>query len=166
MRFRIEQRYAAPLDQVEAAYYSPELLAQMASLPKVGGAELLDQQIDGDHVRQRVRYRFTGDLNAAVTAVVDPAKLSWVEESDLDRTTHVTRWKIVPDHYASRLKCAGTFVLTARPDGGTARLTEAEIKVGFPLVGGRVEKAIVSGLEEHAEAEQAAVQAFITQFDH
>jgi hypothetical protein len=166
MRFRIEQRYAATVERVEDAYCSPELLAQMANLPKVGGAELLDQQVEGDHVRQRVRYRFTGDLNSAVTAVVDPAKLSWVEESNLDRTTHVTEWRIVPDHYASRLKCSGTFALRARPDGSTERVTEAEIKVGFPLVGGRVEKAIVSGLKEHAEAEQVAVAAFMAQLDH
>ncbi len=166
MRFRIEQRFAASVEQVEDAYCSPELLAQMASLPKVGGAELLEQQIDGHRVRQRVRYRFTGDLNSAVTAVIDPVKLSWVEESVLDRTTHVTEWRIVPDHYASRLSCAGTFMLTEGPAGGTVRMTEADIKVGFPLVGGRVEKAIVSGLHEHAEAEEAAVQAFITQSDH
>jgi hypothetical protein len=89
-----------------------------------------------------------------------------VEESVLDRATHVTTWKIVPDHYGSRLRCTGTFRLTSAGDGVTLRRTEAEIKVNFPLVGGRVEKAIVSGLVEHAEAEQAAVQDFMTRFDH
>ena len=165
MRFTIRQQYAAPLLDVEAAYCSPELLATLATLPKVGGAELLDQRSEGDRVFQRVRYRFTGELNSAVTAVVDPARLSWVEESTLDRTTHVTTWKIVPDHYGSRLSCRGEFRLSER-DGVTTRLTEAEIKVHFPLVGGRVERAIVSGLEEHAEAEVAAVQAYLTRFDH
>jgi hypothetical protein len=165
VRFFIEQRFAASVQQVEDADCSPELLATLATLPKVGGAELLDQRTDGDRVVQRVRYRFTGDLSSAVTAVVDPAKLSWVEESELDRTTHVTTWHIVPDHYASRLTCAGTFRLASQA-GGTLRRTDAEIKVHFPLVGGRVEKAIVSGLEEHAAAEQLAVAAFLTQFDH
>jgi len=165
VRFFIEQRYRAPLTQVEDAYCSPELLATMATLPKVGGAELLDQQVDGGRVTQRVRYRFTGDLNSAVTAVVDPQKLSWVEESVLARASHVTTWHIVPDHYGSRLTCRGTFTLSPVSDG-TVRRTEAEIKVHFPLVGGRVEKAIVSGLEEHAAAEQDAVEAFLTRFDH
>ena len=160
MRFFIEQRYAAPLADVENAYCSPELLATMAALPKIGGAELLDQQVAGDRVTQRVRYRFTGDLNSAVTAVIDPALLSWVEESVLDRVTHVTTWQIVPDHYTSRLTCGGTFSLTER-DGTTVRNTAAEIKVHFPLVGGRVERAIVSGLQEHAVAEQAAVMAYL-----
>ena len=165
MRFFIEQRFAAPLQQVEDAYCSPELLATLAALPKVGGAELLDQRAEGNTVVQRVRYHFTGELNSAVTAVVEPSKLSWVEESKLDRTTHVTTWHIVPDHYGTRLSCRGTFRLEEAA-GTTRRLTDAEIKVHFPLVGGRVERAIVSGLEEHAEAEQSAVQAFITQFGH
>jgi hypothetical protein len=165
VKFFIEQRYRAPLAEVEDAYCSPELLATLATLPKVGGAELLDQRSEGDRVVQRVRYRFTGELSSAVTAVVDASRLSWVEESELDRSTHVTTWHIVPDHYASRLTCAGTFRLSSRGDD-TLRRTEAEIKVHFPLVGGRVERAIVSGLEEHAAAEQEAVQAFLAPFDH
>jgi hypothetical protein len=165
VKFFIEQRFRAPLVAVEDAYCSPELLATLAILPKVGGAELLDQQTDGDRVIQRVRYRFTGELSSAVTAVVDPSRLSWVEESELDRTTHVTTWHIVPDHYANRLTCSGTFRLSSKRNE-TLRQAEAEIKVRFPLVGGRVERAIVSGLEEHAAAEQEAVQAFLATFDH
>ena len=165
MRFTIKQQFAAPLLDVESAYCSPDLLATLATLPKVGGAELLDQRTEGDRVLQRVRYRFTGELNSAVTAVVDPRKLSWVEESELDRATHVTTWKIVPDHYGSRLSCRGEFRLSEH-DGVTTRATDAEIKVHFPLVGGRVERAIVSGLEDHAAAEVGAVHAYLTRFDH
>jgi hypothetical protein len=160
VKFFVEQRFTASLDAVEGAYCSPELLESLASLPKVGGAELLDQHRDANGVTQRVRYRFTGNLSSAVTAVIDPAKLTWVEESVLDRTTHVTTWHIVADHYASRLSCAGTFSLAAR-GSETIRTTDAELKVHFPLVGGRVEKAIVSGLKEHAVAEQIAVEAFL-----
>ena len=160
MHFRIEQRFDAPLAAVEAAYCSPELLATLASLPKVGGAELLEQRTEGDRVFQRVRYRFTGELNSAVTAVIDPSKLSWVEESVLDKATHVTTWHIVPDHYRNRLECHGEFRLS-EDEGRTIRRTEADIKVRFPLVGGKVERAIVSGLEGHAEAEQSAIAAFL-----
>lgn len=161
VEFHIEQRFAGGLEAVEAAFCSPELLSRLATLPKVGGAELLEQRDDTTTFFQRVRYRFTGDLSAAVTAVVDPDKLSWVEESTLDRATHVTRWKIVPDHYATRLTCAGTFRLTGKADDLTVRATDAEIKVHFPFVGGKVEKAIVSGLKEHAAAEEAVVSAFL-----
>src|SRR5262249_39257457 len=111
----------------------------MASLPKVGGCELLSQRTEGEKVFPQIRHRFTGELRSAVTAVVDPKNLSWVEESELDTTTHLTTWTIVPDHYANRLSCSGTFQLASRGDNQTVRLTEAELKVHFPLVGGRVE---------------------------
>ena len=41
-------------------------------------------------MHQEVRYFFAGDLNAAARTVVDPARLSWVERSVLDRRTHAT----------------------------------------------------------------------------
>ena len=44
--------------------------------------DVLDQRVDGDLVRQRIRYAFVGDLSPAVTAVVDPDKLTWVEQSE------------------------------------------------------------------------------------
>lgn len=162
MRFHIEQEFAGGVEAVEAALSSPELLARMAALPKVGGAELLEQRVDGEKVLQRIRYRFTGELSSAVTAVVNPNQLTWVEESVIDRVSHITTWTIVPDHYASRLTCSGTFRLTAKADDLTVRVTDAEIKVHFPLVGRRVEKAIVSGLEDHAAGEEAVVSAYLT----
>ena len=64
---------------------------------------------------QRVRYAFAGDLSSAVKAVVDPEQLTWVEESTLDRTTHRTTFRIVPDHYGRMLEASGTIDLV--PDG-------------------------------------------------
>lgn len=161
MQFHIEQRFNADRDTVEAALYSPALLERLATLPKLGGAVLLDEQIDGHRIARRVRYKFTAALSSAVTAVLDPDNLTWVEESVHDATTHVTTWAIVPDHYADRLTCRGTFSLVAKNDTQSLRQTAAEIKVHFPLVGGRVERAIVSGLQEHAVDEERTINAFL-----
>lgn len=161
MRFRIEQRFAGSLADVENAIVDPAYLERLGSLPKLGAPTLVHQVVADDSVQQWVKYRFTGDVNAAVRRVVDPARLTWVEESTLDRATHRTTWRIVPDHYAAMIRCSGTFQLTERPEGGTLRVAEAEIKVSVPLVGGKVERAIVSGLEEHAEAEQAVMDDWL-----
>ena len=119
MRFRIEQSFPGALDAVEDAFCDPEFLRQVSVLPKVGGVELLDQRTEDGRVHQRVRYRFSGHLSPAVTAVVNPDKLTWVEESVLDRSTHITTWRIVPDNYADRLSCRGTFTLLATGDDAT-----------------------------------------------
>jgi hypothetical protein len=160
VHFSIEQRFDAPLDQVEAALLDPAFLEQLATLPRLGRPALLDQHEDGALVRRRVRYAFVGELSSAVTAVVDPAKLTWVEDSTHDRASHRTTFRIVPDHYRDRLTASGTFVL--QPAGeGTRRVAEGDLRVRFPLVGSRVERAIVAGLQEHAVAEERAMQKWL-----
>lgn len=152
--FRIEQRIAGPVDAVAQAFVDARFVAATAGLPKVGGAELLDQQRDGDRVRQRIRYRFTGELSSAVTRVVDRDRLTWVDEAEHDLTTFRSEHRIVPDHYADRLHAG--YATQLEPDGDGARtrtLVTGTLTVRMPLVGGRVERAIVSGLEEHAAAE-------------
>jgi hypothetical protein len=161
MHFRLEQSLTADLETVQEAYVDRDLLACLADLPKLGGAELLDQHDDGTLVHQRVRYAFTGQLSSAVTAVVDPNKLTWVEDSTLDRRTHETTFRIVPDHYADRLECAGRFLLEAIDEATTRRILDADLRVRFPLVGGRVERAIVAGLADHARAEETVVNRWL-----
>jgi hypothetical protein len=162
VRFRIEQRFDGPLDAVEEAFVDPAFIEALGELPKLGRPRLLDQRADGDLVHQRVQYAFAGDLSPAVTAVVDPAKLTWVEESTLDRRTHRTTFRIVPDHYRNRLQASGSFALTADGDA-TRRVAEGDVKVHFALVGGRVEKAIVSGLHEHADMEERVMAGWLAQ---
>lgn len=163
MRFRIEQRFAGPLQAVEDAFVDPAFLEELATLPKLGGVTLMEraESADGNEVRMRVRYRFNGEVNAAVRRVVDPERLTWVEESTLDRSTHVTTWRIVPDHYGGMIRCAGTFRLEPAGGAGTRRIAEADIKVNVPFVGGKVERAIVSGLEEHAALEERAMDGWL-----
>jgi hypothetical protein len=160
VRFRIQQRFDAPLARVEAALLDPAFLDRLATLPKLGRPVLLDQQVDGDVVRRQVRYAFTGHLSSAVTAVVDPAKLTWVEDSSSDRASHRTTFRIVPDHYRDRLEASGTFVLQTEGEG-TRRVADGELRVRFPLVGSKVERAIVSGLQDHATAEEVAMREWL-----
>ena len=154
MDFTLAQDIAAPIDAVEAALVDAAFLARMAELPKLGSAEVLAQERDGDLVRQQVRYLFRADLSRAVTAVVDPDRLTWVEESECDLAAHHTTCVIQPDHYASLL--AGRYEAVLKTAGATTQRTiTGSIKVRMPLVGGKVERAIVSGLGENAVAQTA-----------
>jgi hypothetical protein len=160
--FRIEQRISAPVADVEAALLDPDFIARLDRLPKIGQAKLLAQEKDGDSVEQEVHYVFTGELSAAVRAVIDPRKISWILESRFDLKQHHSTWRILPDHYGERLSGAGSSRLVAEGDA-TRRLTEGEVNVHMALVGGRVERAIVSGLKEHAEAEVVELERFLSE---
>ncbi len=161
MRFRIEQRFSHPVARVEEAFLHPALLQRMAELPQLGRPELLHHSEEGTVVVRRVRQRFAGHLPSAVTAVVDPARLTWVDESTTDLATHRSDHRVVPDHYGGRLR--STYVTELRDDGagGTVRVTEGEVGVRFPVVAGTVERAIVSELRRYAEAEAELVESWL-----
>jgi hypothetical protein len=152
MRFTLEQRFAGPVEGVMAVFTDPDFLAELESLPNLGRPELLEQRDDGGVVHQRVHYRFTGTLNPTVTRVLDPKKL----------VCRRATFRIVPDNYANRLSCSGTYVFDEDGDDTTVRRTEGDLKVSYPLVGRAVERAIVSGLSKHLEDEGRLVDRWLT----
>ena len=156
MRFRVDQIIEGARDEVEAALVDPAFLDTLASFGKIGAPEVLGHEDDGGAVRRRVRYRFTGDLNAAVRRMVDPTRLTWVEESTFDRATHRVDARIVPDSYGDWLTARYATRFDVEGDDRTRRVVEGDVTVHLPIVGRKVEGAIVSGLREHAEAEAVA----------
>lgn len=160
MRFELAQDFSSSAPDVIAAYADPALYPTLVGLPKLGGIELLDHEADDARARLRIRYSFTGHLPGAVTAVVDPDRLTWVQETDHDLATGVTSFVLKPDHYADRLQASGSFRITEQ-GRGSRRTVTGDLKVHALLVSGRVEQAIVSGLEEYFVAEAPAVDRYL-----
>src|SRR3954447_25709694 len=117
MKFEIVQDLSAAPDAIDAALVDPAFLARMAELPKLGSAEVLSQTRDGIVVRQDVRYLFQAELSGAVTRVVDPKKLTWVERSVCDLAAHRTQCEIRPDNYGGLLSGRYDSVIVASADG-------------------------------------------------
>lgn len=160
MDFEITQDIDAAVDAVDRALIDPLFLVRMAELPKLGAATVLEQRRDDDVMVQDVRYLFQAELSRAVTRVVNPELLTWVERSTCNLTTHVTDCQIRPDHYDGML--SGRYRSTIVDGvGGAQRTLTGEIKVRVPLVGGKVERAIISGLEENATAQIGLLEAWI-----
>lgn len=160
MRFDLTQTISAPVDQVAAAYASAKLYETFTGTSKLSPPEVVDRSSRSSVVTLRLRYRFTGALSPAVTAVIDPARLSWVETSvhDLDRRTVAVT--LAPDHYADRLRASGAYRYLTQGEATTRRI-EGDLRVKALLVAGAVEAAIVSGLREHLQAEVSQVEAFL-----
>lgn len=163
MRFEVVQRFSCPVDAVARAFAEPGLYAALAALPKLGAPEVLERSEDGDIVRMLVRYRFTGELAPAARAVLDPSRLSWVDESEHDLARHHVRFRLVADHYADRFRSSGSYQFSVDPDDpeGTLRTSTGEVKVKAPFVAGAVERAIVSGLRDHLDDEVAIVEQWL-----
>ena len=160
MKFEFEQRFAHPVVQVERAILDERFISGMAALPKLGRPQVLSRDVVGAAVTLRVRYAFAGDVSGAVRRVVDPARLTWVEESTTDTSTHTATFRIIPDYYGKLLHCDGTYALTAA-GAGARRVARGDVRVNVPLVGSKVERVIVSGMEEHAQAEADLVDSWL-----
>ena len=161
MRFRISTRYDAQPDAVARAYADPALYEAFAGLPRADRPEVLEHRVDGDTAVLRVRWRFSGTLSPAARAVIDPERLSWVEESSHDLARRRVSYRMVPDHYRDRFSCTGEYRFEADGDG-SVRVVEGDLRVKAPIVGRTVERAIVSGLEEQLASEGPIVEAFVT----
>lgn len=160
MKFEIEQRFAAEVDAVARAYTDPALYASFDGLPKLSQPELVSHAVDGDTVVLEVRYRFGGELSPAARAVIDPDRLSWVERSVHDLGHHSATFTMIPDHYADRFTCTGSYRFDA-VSGGCRRRGQGDLRVRAFLVAGAVEGAIVSGLREHLVDEVPVVESFL-----
>jgi hypothetical protein len=158
VQFRLEHRYRAEPEAVARAYASEALYAELGAGSKLAPPEVLERRDEAGLVVLRIRYRFVGELSSAVRAVLDPARLTWVDESTHDLAARTVAFRLVADHYADRFTCAGTYHFVA--DGtGTVRHTAAELKVRAPLVGGKVERVLVGDLSTHLAAEVGGVEA-------
>lgn len=160
MRFTVEQRFATGPDETARAFSEPELYAGFAALPKVSVPEVLACHRDGDVARMRIRYRFAGHLSSAARAVIDPNRLTWVDESTHDLARRHVRFVLRPDHYGDRFRCSGDYRIE-ESDGGCRRHATIDLKVSAPFVGGAVERAIESGLREHLADETGVVEAYL-----
>ena len=160
MRFDVTQKITAPIDDVVAAYASTELYEALGASERLSAPEVLDRTEEGGLVVLRIRYRYIFEMSAAVSAVVDPKKLTWVEETRHDLAARTIAVTLLPDNYADRFSASGR--ATCRADGdATVRRIQGDVKVKALLVSGAVEKAIVEGLEEHLAQEAPQVAAYL-----
>jgi hypothetical protein len=160
VRFEIDQRFPARPTDVVRAYTEPALYERMVGMTRIDRPEVLSTETRGDLVVVRVRYRFVADVPSAARALIDPGRLTWIDESDYDIAALTSSTQLAPDHYPDRLTGSATSRFAPDPadPAHTLRHITAEVTVRAPLVGGRVERAIVDGLREHL-ADEAAVVA-------
>ena len=151
----------APRDAVMNAVVDPRMYESMGSMPSLGPPSVLECSHEGGISRLRIRYRFEGQLSRAARAVLDPAKMTWVVELDVDKENYSATFRMVPDHYKDRLRCSGSYRFVEKGEA-TDQLMQGELVVSAPLVAGLVERAILVGFREHMSEQAKIVERFAT----
>ena len=156
MKFEVSQRFDADVERVIACYSSAALYEQLPEFGKISRPEVRERIESGDRVTLRLHYRFIADLPTAALAIIDPDRLTWIEETVYDRAALTATTKLLPDHYASKMEASARACFT--PSGeGSQRLVTGDLRVRVLLVAGQVERAIVAGLKEHLDEEATLV---------
>jgi hypothetical protein len=156
VKFELSQNFDAPAATVIGVYCDPDFYPALDGVGQIGDPSVLSRDEKGNTIVMRVRFRFTGNLPSAALAIVKPERLTWVEETTYDLDQLTARSQIHPDHYADRLQASATSHFQNTP-GGSTRSVSGDLKVHALLVGGQVEKAIVSGMREHFVDEERVV---------
>jgi hypothetical protein len=162
MNFSIGQSVAVSPEAAVAAYGTPAFYENRPAAGDISLVEVVDHEDAAERARIEVRYKFTGSVSSAVRAVIDPAKMSWVTRTDIDKAQRATTFTVLPDHYPDRLECRGTFHFTEGSSGPESCVVTVagDLKVHVFLVSRTVEQLIVSGLRTYLAAEMEMLPGF------
>jgi hypothetical protein len=162
MRLDIRQQFSVPVRSVRDAYLDPALYPCFHTVGKLGDIAVLGIEDVPEGRRARVRYRFVGRIPALAATVVEPGKLSFVEETVY--VGDLGGFRIIGDHYPRLLDCTGRIELTSL-SGGCLRRVTGELRAYLPLMARpathMVERSLVSGLGEALQAQVPIVEAFV-----
>lgn len=109
--------------------------------------EVLETRTEGDLEIRRIRTEPDRELPGMVASAIGSKKLSYVQENRFDKAKGRMEWNVELDGIGDRVTVKG--VTTCVPDGdGCKRIIDGEITVRVPLVGRRIEKAVVAEFEK------------------
>ncbi len=156
MQFSFRQPIEVGVEQALSALADEAYYAGLEDLGPLGSPSVVSVERGASTV-VAVRWRFEADLPSAARAALDPDRLTWVIRTTFTGPT--ATFEVLPDHYADLLRCSGQLSFSPQATGCVQEVS-GELKVRFPLVGGKVERVIAQGLEEHVAAESKAIARF------
>ena len=162
VKFGFEQRWTAPVDDIMATYLDERFWNGLDGFSKMAPPELLD--LDRDNAKGtalvRLRYKVDADLPAQAARFIDPNDVAWVQETEWDLSARTAAVRFLPVQAASLIRATADIVVKTDGDD-TVRELRGEFKVRIPLVGSKVEKAVVGDIGTNLDEEADAVARFL-----
>ena len=165
MHFEIIHEFDIPLDAVELAVLSPDLIEHLA--PKLPSLEKVEQKEHSmkNGVFERVwSYHANVPIPAFASKYITRDMLGWEERSRYDLKTHIARWTIVPNvkpAWRRFFHSEGTYELVPS-GGGTRRVILGDLDLEVPLVHQVAERMILAEVKKTFEAEAATLRDMAT----
>lgn len=157
VKFSYEQRWTTNPDDVLEVYLDESFWSGLTGLSATSPPDVLDISRTGDRAVVRLHYVLSVDLPKEAARFIDPDDVAWIEQTTWDLRTRVAKVEFIPDQAGKLLKASAGATLV--PQGGdTVRDVHGEVKVHIPLLGGKVEKVVVEGVNDHLAEEAESVR--------
>jgi hypothetical protein len=155
MRFQAEHRFNGSPSDVAVLLTDPRFY-QTLVLPDVSEPEVLQSSADDHRSMLRMRYQFTGNLDAMGRRLLPKERLAWVQQVSMEHSTDTGDLSFNAEADPKRLHGSAHFALQA-DDGGCVRRLAGELVVAVPLIGSRAERKIVPGVLRRLDIEAQGI---------
>ncbi len=158
VRFEFDQQWQANPDEVVAVYLDEEFWTGLSELSTTAPPTVLDLTRTGDRAVVRLHWVLSVELPREAARFIDPDDVAWTEVTTWELQKRSATVEFLPDQAAGLLRASASAAVEQTADGSRRAVT-GDLRVRIPLLGHKVEPAIVDGVGDHLEAEAAAVAA-------
>lgn len=157
----VDQPIEASPDEAQAAFIDASFYRSLADLGGIQAPQVRSIDVSEGHARAVVGYRFAGDLAGPAARILDPAKLTWAQVSEVDLTHRRTQVQMVADHYAGLLSFSGWYELRGTDEGTCCQHLEADLQVHIPLLGPLAERALVASVVDNIKHTAQLLERYV-----
>lgn len=158
--FHIEQTFRGTREKFWQVLFHPEYPATVGKLTGVKSHELLELTDHGDRITRVIRSEPKRDLPAAVRKITG-ASLVYVERATLYKAEHRQEFTVELEKLQKRADIAGRYTLEEVEPGVIRRVGDASIEIKVPLLGKRIEKAVVEDLTNSHAITAKVIQSWL-----
>jgi len=95
---------------------------------------------------RRYRVTQTKDLALAAQKMLRTKRISYTQIQTYDDKRLRIDWEVLPDNFVGKVRISGFLEVKAKGQG-CERVVNGEINVAVPLIGRKIEKQVIAGLE-------------------
>jgi hypothetical protein len=170
VHFRISHEFDIPLDALELAVISPNLVDKFgATVHRLGvGIEKVTERsrsLKNGTLERVWHYQANIRLPKFARGYVTPDMMAWDEQSVYDMGKHKGRWTIVPKvkpEWRKYVSAGGTYAIEPLGDGRSRRVVTGDFDLRVRVVRQVAERLMVGEVKKAFEAEAATLRDMAT----
>ena len=161
LKLNVRHIFNCDMDTYWAMFWDPRYAEKIEQETGVR-REVLWERHEGPVKVYRVRFTPDAELPSAVAKLTGSKKLIYEQENRLNTETHTMEWQVFPAVAKDKVEAKGTMVM--RTVGDTVeRTVDGDISVRVPIIGRRIEKAIMESVSSSYERAAEITRSWLSE---